>query len=284
MKNQFTSRIVKFTFAFMFVLIASSCNEDNDAMDAAALAKDQINSEIAAKGGKVSTQNLNYGTLTYSSNGDICLGDPVTITFNNDQGLNDGLFKMSIWGPNDTDWVNLKDYFSAPDGGKVSYTFTPEDLGGYRFRGDYQVKGGPTTGTNTGWVEISPLFSVVNCDGCDESFSYLENEDGSYTFTYLSEVSLTDANVKFTCPHIKGFTVEDGKTYTENPANPNSQGSPTVLTLTGDIAACTPITFILSFDPDCEQNANGKLNLWTDFKVNEVSKKGSLESIKYNCE
>jgi hypothetical protein len=52
MKNQFTSRIVKLTFAFMFVLIASSCSQDDEAMDAAALAN-EINSELSAKGAKV---------------------------------------------------------------------------------------------------------------------------------------------------------------------------------------------------------------------------------------
>ncbi|MHB1108426.1 MAG: hypothetical protein ACYCZ2_18875 [Lutibacter sp.] len=173
MKNQFTSRIVKFTFAFMFVLIASSCSEDNETLDAAALAQDQINSELSAKGAKaptLSVASVVYGTLSYSITGDVCLGDPVTISFNNDQGKDDGLFKMSMWGPNDTDWVNLKDYFSAPNGGIITYTFITEEEGDYRFRGEWNRTGGPTTGTNTGWVpandDLTPLFTVVNCSSC----------------------------------------------------------------------------------------------------------------------
>jgi len=89
--------------------------------------------------------------------------------------------------------------------------------------------------------------------------------------------------VKFTTPHITGYTAGDAKTYTINPSNPNVPGTQTVLTWTGDIEACTPITFTLSFSPDCIQNASGKLNLWTDFKVNGDSKKGTLENIKYDC-
>ena len=116
---------------------------------------------------------------------------------------------------------------------------------------------------------------------CDESFSYSENEDGSYTFSYISSEDLEDAEVKFTLPHIINFEAHDGKEYSVNPGN--SHGSPTVLTWNGDIDACNEITFTLSFEADCEQTNSGKANLFTDFKVNGVSKKGDNENIVFAC-
>jgi hypothetical protein len=185
MKNQFTSRIVKLTFAFMFVLIASSCSQDDEAMDAAALAN-EINSEIAAKGAKVNA-TVTYGTLSYGSTDDICLGDPVTITFNNDQGFDHGNYKMQLWGPNDTDWVNITGSLSSSTGGIVSYTFTPVDLGEYDFRGDWNRTGG--AGVSTGWVEVKPLFTVVDCTPCTNELSVVLTcgETRTATFTFTAE-------------------------------------------------------------------------------------------------
>ena len=132
-------------------------------------------------------------------------------------------------------------------------------------------------------INFSDTYSLVGvcASSCDESFSYDKNEDGSYTFKYISNEDLQDAEVKFTCPHISGFDALDDKTYEVNPGN--SHGSPTVLTWKGDIAACSEVTFTLSFDADCEQASSGKANLFTDFKVNGVSKKGDNENIVFTC-
>lgn len=143
-----------------------------------------------------------------------------------------------------------------------------------------QGKGNNQNDINFDNVSYS-LISVCS-SSCDESFSYEYNqEDGSYTFHYVSSEDLENAEVKFTCPHITGFEAMDGKEYHVNPGN--SHGSPTVLTWTGNIEACTEITFTLSFDADCGQTHSGKANLFTDFKVNGVSKKGDNENITFDC-
>jgi len=132
-------------------------------------------------------------------------------------------------------------------------------------------------------IDFNESYSLIGvCStGCDESFDYEANEDGSYTFTYVSSEDLENAEVKFTCPHITVFEALDGKEYSVNPGN--SKGSPTVLTWIGDIEACTELTFTLSFEADCDQNSSGKANLFTDFKVNDESKKGDNENIVYQC-
>ena len=135
-------------------------------------------------------------------------------------------------------------------------------------------------GNPIGFNESYSLVGVCS-SGCEESFGYAENEDGSYTFTYVSSEDLENAEVKFTCPHITGFEAPDEKQYDVNPGNSN--GSPTVLTWIGNIEACTAITFKLSFDSDCDQTNSGKANIFTDFKVNGESKKGSNENITFDC-
>jgi len=132
-------------------------------------------------------------------------------------------------------------------------------------------------------IKFEESYSLIGvCSStCNESFSYEENQDDSYTFHYISSEDLEGAEVKFTCPHITDFVILDGKEYEVNPGN--SKGSPTVLTWTGDIQACTEITFILAFDADCDQANSGKANLFTDFKVDGESKKGDNENIVYNC-
>lgn len=135
-------------------------------------------------------------------------------------------------------------------------------------------------GTQISFDETYALVGVCP-EGCEEGFSYIENEDDSYTFTYISAEDLTDASIKFTCPHIVSFESLDGKTYSVNPGN--GKGSPTVLTWNGDIEACTEITFTLAFEADCEQNEGGFANIFTDFKVNGISKKGSNSNIKFEC-
>lgn len=132
-------------------------------------------------------------------------------------------------------------------------------------------------------INFNESYSLIGVcsSSCDESFDYEANEDGSYTFTYVSSEDLENAEVKFTCPHIVDFEALDGKEYEVNPGN--SKGSPTVLTWNGNIEACTELTFTLSFEADCDQTSSGKANLFTDFKVNGESKKGDNENIVYQC-
>lgn len=62
----------------MFILIASSCSEDNDAMDAAVLAQEN-NSEIAAKGAKVSATAI---TEAFTMPDVICAGEEFEFCLN----------------------------------------------------------------------------------------------------------------------------------------------------------------------------------------------------------
>src|SRR5690606_18111858 len=53
---------------------------------------------------------------------------------------------------------------------------------------------------------------VINCNTCDESFSYSTNLDGTYTFTYVPAEDILGAEVVFTFPQsvvVSGYVWEN---------------------------------------------------------------------------
>jgi hypothetical protein len=121
-------------------------------------------------------------------------------------------------------------------------------------------------------------------DECDEEDFFYEKvnedpDDYTYLFTYIPCENLSNAVVKFTSPHIKSFVSMDDKVITTvNQGAKSKRGNPTVLVWTGDIPK-GGITFEINFTPDCTQTNSDKANVWTDFKVNEVSKKFQWSNI-----
>jgi len=127
-------------------------------MDAAALAKDQINSETSAKGAKVIVANAPssiIGLFTYSST-TICLGDDLTISFDNLWGeLSDcGETQIQYSLDGGATWEQLGK--GTVTNGEFSVTFTPEE-GTYSFRASF----------------------VGNADGCKDGFDNLKFQDNT---------------------------------------------------------------------------------------------------------
>lgn len=103
--------------------------------------------------------------------------------------------------------------------------------------------------------------------GCEESFYYVQNTDGTYTFTYIPEEDMLGAELVFTFPQSAlDDTPLPGWTY-------NGQTMQTTM----DLDACETYSWTVSLT--CK-SLNNPQNKWTDFKVNNVSKKGSLENIQ----
>lgn len=120
-------------------------------------------------------------------------------------------------------------------------------------------------------------------DDCEvEEFFYDHVGGYTYDFTYIPCEALTGATLKWTSPHIKAWSTD--ATLTTNPGK--KRGTPTVLSWTGDVPA-EGITVQITFDPDCTQTNAGFALLWTDFKVNEVSKKylhsDNINILATNC-
>lgn len=119
-------------------------------------------------------------------------------------------------------------------------------------------------------------FDFSMCGDCEESFDYFKNEDGTYTFTYTPSEDIDGAELTFTFPQSHVNVSPDE--YAQN-GNGNDTTFSTIL----DLESCKTYNWSFELSTDCTGKGQGKVNLWTDFKVNEVSKKGDLKNITQSC-
>ena len=97
------------------------------------------------------------------------------------------------------------------------------------------------------------LFDDENC--CTPGFSYVDNGDDTYTFTFVPEVSTMDAFVEFTFP--QGVVISAPEGWTQ-------PGQGHVRQITTDLEQCVPFVFTFGL----VHSEPGQGPLWTDFKVN----------------
>lgn len=97
------------------------------------------------------------------------------------------------------------------------------------------------------------------CPACEESFSFVDNGDSSYTFTYIPKEEMIDAFIEFTFP--QGIVVSA-------PAGWTQPGNGHVRQIHRNLVACEP--FVFTFKLVHKENGFGPL--WTDFKVNGISR------------
>ena len=143
--------------------------------------------------------------------------------------------------------------------------------------------GGDWIGTSTlGSKPNAPNYHVFNfdftsldCDACEESFSYTTNADGSYTFTYIPAENMSGAEVVFTFAQ---SVVASGYDW------PNWNGKSSTRTESMDFDACSVYNWTVFLEADCS-GKSGESNVWTDFKVNEASKKNdNTPNLTQSCD
>ncbi|HSF55321.1 MAG TPA: Ig-like domain-containing protein, partial [Algoriphagus sp.] len=147
----------------------------------------------------------------------------------------------------------------------VTYTVPTENAGSYAYTARYIGAG------SNGYNESASdpvTVEVIECGGCEESFTYVNNGDGTYTFTYIPDSDMDDAELVFT--FAQGIAMEGLADWSTK-----GQTKQKVM----DLVECEEYSWTVTLD--CKSNP-GAQNLWTDFKVNEVSKKGTLSNIKCN--
>lgn len=129
-----------------------------------------------------------------------------------------------------------------------------------------------TEGINQNYITY--IVDYSGCDECEESFSYDDAGDDNpttYTFYYTPAEDMTQAGLVFTFAQsvaINGFPVTEGWV---NNGNATSSTNETSM----DLDACHTYTWTLTLQKDCS-GKSGNSNVWTDFKVNNTSKKNDL--------
>lgn len=155
----------------------------------------------------------------------------------------------------------------APLSGTHSFPFTGSWSGcdNVSFTASLEDCGGIQKAANSG------TYALVGACGCDEDFHYTDNQNETYTFSYTPEEDLNDAHLIFT--FAQGVVVTGLTGWASNGVTRQNHE---------DLEACTTYNWTVGLT--CADNP-GAHNLWTDFKVNNESKKNGLTpNIVADCE
>lgn len=129
------------------------------------------------------------------------------------------------------------------------------------------------SGTGKTNVQSFDYYLREKCPvNCEESFTYTDNGNNSYTFTYTPAEDMADQLVV--------FTFAQGTVVTGLDETWSTNGSTRQKTMS--FTKCEPVSWTVTLQPDCAGHS-GKSNVWTDFKVGEDSKKGDLANIVIAC-
>lgn len=200
----------------------------------------------------------NTSSMVFLDN--VCASEETIITVNFDQ-------KTNPQGKNlptnvkvdlmvDGEWVDIYRN-NVNDVTSVSIEYTFEVAKDYTLR--YSAEEGK-------W-NANQILTVKNC--CIESFTYLDNADGTYTFTYKVGEDMEGAVLVFTFAqgsYVSGLSGD----FSQNGNNGQTYKA------TMNLKKCDVLKYTLTLKADCNGQSKSS-NVWTDFKVNNVSKKANEE-------
>jgi hypothetical protein len=198
-----------------------------------------------------------------------CPEEEITITFDNGYNNDCGNTQIQM-SYNGGDWIQVA--LKSPVNGEVSYTFNvSENIGDtYEFRGSWTATGGKScsdTGENIKFENGTALDEIVVTECCVPGFNYVDNGDGTYTFTLTPEEDMEDAELAFTfaqSAYLSGLPDSEGWKQAGNEGQ--------VMKTTIDLTECETLTWTVTLTANCSGNSPNS-NVWTDFKINDTSMK-----------
>lgn len=185
----------------------------------------------------------------------ICAGEPAEFCLNAETGTN-----LQVQIKIGDDWYPL-------------YQTNKSTANPQYFNSSFETAGEYELRYKTGRGFSDPVtVNVTNCAECVESFNYEHIEGNTYAFTYIPEENMINVPVVFTFAQ----TVDtDGFDDSWTSAGQTVQKYM-------DLTKCEPYTWTLQLTKDCKAGTPNN-NVWTDFKVNGISKKGDLGNIVQEC-
>lgn len=190
----------------------------------------------------------------------ICAGVPAQFSFAAAVGTN-----LQVQQFINEDWVQVYQT-SQSTSNPQTFELSFAEAGSYSLR--YKIGNG-------GFTNASPVM-VSNCNDCEESFSYIANEDGSYTFNYVPAEDMNGVNVVFTFAQGSYVSGLD-EAFSQNGNNGQTYET------TMNLKKCDVLSYTVSLSAKCSGNSKSS-NVWTDFKVNDDSKKhDGTPNIEKSC-
>lgn len=199
---------------------------------------------------------LKAGTAPFTWTDDVCAGEEITFTL-----VGSGQKQIRMWGWSEAnqkyEWLNVAS--AGNNSNPLSYTTTLAAgtyYFGYRLGSDFYPS--PSSPAESG-----TMIEIENC--CTPGFTYVDNQDGTYTFTLVPEEDMMDAQLVFTF----------AQSYQSGLPEDWTQSGQTMQT-TMDLTECETYTWTVILTANCSGNS-GQSNVWTDFKINNVSQKANPE-------
>ena len=115
-------------------------------------------------------------------------------------------------------------------------------------------------------ISVNGTYNLIGIcsEGCTENFNTHDNGNGTYTFTYLPAENISGALLEFTFPQGVVISAPEGWN------RPGNSATSVVRQITKDLTACEAYSFTFGLTHSAKGKGQGPL--WTDFKVNNVSK------------
>lgn len=157
-------------------------------------------------------------------------------------------------------------------------TFISDWVAGEELFADVTVRRTNSNGGGSGQqVVFNTSYSLVDvCEApevaSDNSLSYVDNGDGTYTFTFVPKQDVNDADLVFT--FAQGVTIG---------GLDNWEAKGVTMQKTMNLTAFSTYTWTVELDTNYRGVGQPNANLWTDFKVNGDSKKCDLKNIVKSC-
>lgn len=249
----------KIIYLGVLALVFSGCSvESIDSNDEliTANAKPTLNDENGV------AESFNFDPICAGVPADFCFSFPQATAGPNDKDTQVQI-QLFVYGddPNSTDDDDYEQIFKGEGGTEVCDSWTFDEPGVYDVR--YKIGSGGFTN-----VEVE----VQNCS-CDESFSYTENGGYEYTFYYTPSEDMEAAELVFTFAQsvaISGLEDWEGNGQTEQKIM--------------NLEKCVEYSWTVTLEKNCSGNSRNS-NVWTDFKVNNVSKKNeNTPNIEQSCD
>lgn len=252
MKKLFSLNLLKYALGLVLILNFSSCSDELELIDDSnqLIQENAIIQDTASKQQTQSSKPPVANATFFNVPELICAGEEAEFCF--DAPINTNL-QVQQWDPIEGEWFPIYQKSKSETNPECfSYTFDAE--GEYQLR--YKIGSG-------GFTEITVM--VEDCIECKESFNYVKNEDGTITFNYTPAEDFINANLVFTFAQGVNVTGLDG--WSENGVTRQMEMS---------LDACTTYSWTVTLVPNCNGNSPNS-NVWTDFKVDDSSKKNISE-------
>lgn len=221
----------------------------------------------------INIEKSQAGDYIFYSQDEVCLGNEVTVTFDNGYNNNCGNAQLQVSTDGGSSWIQVAS--GTPSNGQLVYSFLPNAAGSYLFRAKWNATGGPScsnTGSNISFNSATAAFPIVVVEDCcelgfsGEAISCDNTREAVYTFTADEAMEYIKIQGGLT-----NFTGADAEVIVEGGSLNVSQWTPggssnRIIRLEGNVEACQTIVITIRWN-----STNGNSVITGNWSVKDMN-------------